>query len=135
MYYTDLEARLIRFLRDYAEQNVIPYERIMRMANNLEEPIGDDPRHVIRVKHYRVVFSLEYQGKHVGNLRHASVTRDAEAPSIELKQFHEEIMEIFDLLGFSWEDPQLKTKTWEEDGTPYGRAFNVLQEVRGGRGN
>lgn len=70
------EKEMIRGLRDHAESNPITNDQMLKLANGLGEPIGDNPNFQIQLPvGYKIVYSEEF---HKNNLmRHMSVSVDA----------------------------------------------------------
>lgn len=76
----------------YADDNPVHFDRLLKMVHKTEPPVGDDPNHVVNLfKGYRVVYSLEHHGKQPKQdglvmFRHISISTKDGKPGLHATQ-------------------------------------------------
>ena len=112
----------------FAESNVVSFRDVMRTANYVQMPIGDDPNFVLNIEQgFRVVFSIEKQPAGI-SVRHLSVSVDhpAKSPSIPAV---EEILRLYGFQHPSILDGKLKIDL-EKPANGRGVAINIWEKIK-----
>lgn len=125
------EIKQIKDCMEFGDNNPVCFERMMRIKNKVDSPIGDDRRHLVFLfDGYRIAYSLEHHGKQLHTtdhimFRHISISYKDQYPPIQAAQL---ILDSFQfdislrsIIETKNHDPD--TIIFEED----GRAINVLQ--------
>lgn len=124
----EAEKDLVTRLKNYGETHVVTLDRILKMKDGHEAPVGDDENHVINVAGARIVYSIEDQPE--GKVRHLSFTLQLTSPILDLNP-NKRIMTIAEWFGFKFGDDVggRRSTMWVEPNTKFGDAVNLLQEV------
>lgn len=107
----------LKKLKEHAEKNIIPFEKLEEMYEQYIPPVGDDPDFVVETDKSRIVYSIENQ-RHI-LCRHLSVSFK---PGTDTETMHELLESCKAVLGF---DPKMPLEQWVENGF----AVNVLQPM------
>ena len=121
----DDKAKLLA-IKAYAEKHIID-------ARNgvASEIAGDDPGFVLWMGDCRFVLSIEDQGHHRGHVRHMSMSVKGDV--IFNKQYGDLFYNAGEVLGF--ERFSGDVHIWNEISPRYGTVVNLIQAIKGTRGN
>jgi len=117
------ETRIdIKKVREYAEHNIISFDRLKAAIEDPLEsiPVGDNPEHVVHIHDgYRVVYSIEQQS--MGPLAHLSI-------SVEKKgKYPNEAAVNLILKEFGMNEVLESVNVWLDENN---QSVNILQEFK-----